>query len=101
MARIDPFIERLFAERADRLELTAGQGATVHGPRGAQPLIRQPLTAAQIAGALVEIVPEELRAGFPRQGTSTFGYDGPAGAVEIRIDVSGAAIRATIVPAVR
>ena len=56
MARIDPFIERLFSDKADRLELVVGQGATLHGSRGAQLLIRQPLTAAQIAGAISEIV---------------------------------------------
>jgi len=101
MARIDPFIERLFAEQAERLEMTVGQGATIHGPRGSQALIRQPLTATQIAGAISEIVPEQLRAGFPRPGATTFPYAGPAGPVEIRIDVAGAAIRATIVPSGR
>jgi twitching motility protein PilT len=100
MARIDPFIERLYADQAERLELTVGQGAMLHGPRGAQPLIKQPLTAAQIAGALSEILPEELRAGFPRQGATAFGYAGTAGPVEIRVEASGAAIRATIVPMV-
>ncbi|HSM93871.1 MAG TPA: type IV pilus twitching motility protein PilT [Anaeromyxobacteraceae bacterium] len=98
MARIDPFIERLVAEQADRLEMSAGQGAMIHGPRGPQPLIRQPLTAAQIAGALAEIVPEELRAGFPRPGRTSFAYDGPHGAVEVRVEATGGSIRATIVP---
>jgi twitching motility protein PilT len=98
MARIDPFIERLYADQAERLELTVGQGAMLHGPRGAQPLIKQPLTAAQIAGALSELVPDDLRAGFPRQGVMGFGYAGPAGPVEIRVEANGAAIRAIIVP---
>ena len=52
MARIDPFIERLFSEQAERLEMTVGQGAMIHGPRGSQALIRQPLTATQISGAI-------------------------------------------------
>jgi hypothetical protein len=81
MARIDPFIERLFSDQAERLELTVGQGAMLHGPRGPQPLIKQPLTAAQIAGALSEIVPEDQRLGFPRAGSTVFAYDGPAGQV--------------------
>jgi twitching motility protein PilT len=101
MARIDPFIERLFAEQAERLEMTVGQGATIHGPRGSQALIKQPLTATQIAGAISEILPEALRSGFPRQGVTTFPYDGPAGPVEIRVEVAGAALRATIVPSGR
>ena len=101
MARIDPFLERLVAEKADRLELSVGQGAMVHGPRGPKPLLRQPLSAAQIAGALSEIVPDDLRAGFPRQGATTFGYDGPLGAFDVRIEVSGGTIRATITPAAR
>jgi twitching motility protein PilT len=101
MARIDPFIERLFADGAERLDLTVGQGATLQGPRGAQPLIKQPLTAAQIAGAISEIVPEELRAGFPRPGATAFGYDGPAGPVEVRVEAGAGGIRATIVPARR
>jgi len=101
MARIDPFIERLFAEQAERLELTVGQGATLHGPRGAQPLIKQPLTAAQIAGALSEIVPDDLRTGFPRAGATEFNYASPTGPVEIRVESSGAAIRASIAPMAR
>jgi twitching motility protein PilT len=98
MARIDPFIERLFSDQAERLELSAGQGALVHGPRGSQPLIKQPLTAAQIAGALSEIVPEEHRTGFPQQGATSFLYASPSGTVEVRVACSGAAIKALIVP---
>jgi twitching motility protein PilT len=97
MARLDPFIERLVSEPGRELSLETGAGATLASARGAVPLIRQPLTTAQIVGAIGEMVPEDMKAGFPRPGTTVFPYLAPAGAVEVRLEVEGATARARIV----
>jgi twitching motility protein PilT len=96
MARLDPLIERLIAEPGSELSLETGQGAILAGPRGPQLLIKQPLTTQQIVGALTEILPEDLRPGFPRAGATVFNYLAPAGAVEVRFELSGALARAQV-----
>jgi twitching motility protein PilT len=96
MARLDPFIDRLFAESASELVLEAGTGAVLATPRGAVPLIRQPLTGAQILGALGEIVPASARAALARPGATAFPYVAPAGAVEVRVEVKDGGARAVV-----
>ncbi|HTN53721.1 MAG TPA: type IV pilus twitching motility protein PilT [Anaeromyxobacter sp.] len=98
MPRIDAFIDRLFAETAQELRLESGSGAVLATARGPVPLLRQPLTAAQIVGAFAEVVPADLRPGFPRPGVTAFPYLAPAGQVEMRIDVSEGGVRAMVSP---
>ncbi len=97
MARLDPLIERLFAEPGSELSLETGQGAALSTSRGPQLLIKQPLTTPQIVGALAEILPEDLRPGFPRPGPTVFDYLAPAGPVEVRFALDGAMARAQVV----
>ncbi len=96
MARLDPLIDRLFAEPGSELSLETGQGACLASPRGSQLLIKQPLTTPQIVGALTEILPEDLRPGFPQPGPTVFNYLAPAGAVEVRFSLEGAMARAQV-----
>jgi len=98
MARLDTVIERLLAEPAGALSLETGQGALLASARGEQALIKQPLTTPQIVGALAEIVPEDLRAGFPRPGSTIFNYLSPSGPVEVRFELAGAVARVQVVP---
>jgi twitching motility protein PilT len=98
MARLDPFIERLFAESARELRLDAGGGAVLAAPGGAVPLLKQALTAQQILGALAEIVPDDRREGFPRPGLTVFPYRSPHGAVEIRLEVADGTAHAIVSP---
>ncbi len=97
MARLDPLIDRLFSDPGSELSLETGQGAVLASPRGQQLLIKQPLTTAQIVGALTEILPEDLRPGFPRPGPTAFNYLAPAGPVEVRFELAGAMARAQVV----
>jgi twitching motility protein PilT len=101
MPRLDPFIDRLFAEAAGELNLQSGAGAVLASARGQLPLLRQPLSHAQIVGAVAEILPDDQRDGFPRPGVTAFRYLSPAGAVEIRLEVSGGAARLSVVPSAR
>ncbi len=68
-----PFIERLFSEPARELTLETGQGAAARV--GARPPSRSSSSRSppqQIVGALAEIVPDDLRAGFPQPGLTVF-----------------------------
>ncbi|HEX9399887.1 MAG TPA: type IV pilus twitching motility protein PilT [Anaeromyxobacter sp.] len=98
MPRLDPFIDRLFSESARELTLESGAGAVLAAARGAVPLIRQSLTLQQVVGAVGEIVPDDLRAGFPRAGLTVFPYAAPSGAVEVRLDVQDGRARVVVVP---
>jgi twitching motility protein PilT len=97
MARLDPLIDRLFSDPGSELSLETGQGAVLSSPRGPQLLIKQPLTTPQIVGALTEILPEDLRPGFPRPGQTAFNYLAPGGPVEVRFELAGAMARAQVV----
>jgi twitching motility protein PilT len=94
MARLDLLIERLFAEGGDELLLSTGAGVALATARGPVALIRQPLTTAQIVGAVAEILPDDERVGFPRP--VAFPYRAPAGPVELRFLVNGPAVQARI-----
>jgi twitching motility protein PilT len=96
MARLDPLIDRLFSDTGSELSLETGQGALLSSPRGSQLLIKQPLTTPQIVGALTEILPEDLRPGFPRPGPTLFNYLAPGGPVEVRFELAGAVARAQV-----
>jgi twitching motility protein PilT len=99
MARLDPFIERLFSESARELRLETGAGAVLAAPRGPVPLVRQALSAQQIVGVISEIVPDDQRDGFPRPGLTVFPYVSPHGAVEIRLEmIADGAARAVVSP---
>lgn len=98
MARLDPFIERLFSESASELLLETGAGAVLACPRGPVSLIKQPLTAQQILGALAEVLPDDRRDGFPAPGTTVFPYVSPHGTVEVRLEVADGKTRAVVSP---
>jgi twitching motility protein PilT len=98
MARLDPLIDRLVSEFARELSLQSGAGAILSAPHGEVPIIKQPLTTQQIVGALTEILPADLKAGFPRAGTTVFRYLAPAGAVEVRVEYGDGRIRAVVSP---
>jgi twitching motility protein PilT len=98
MARIDAFIERLFQESAQELRLVTGAGAVLAAARGAVPLLKQPLTTPQIVGAIAEIVPADLKAGFPRPGVTAFPYRSPAGPVDVRLEVGDGSVTALVTP---
>jgi twitching motility protein PilT len=98
VARLDTVIERLLSEPAGELSLETGQGALLNSPRGQRALIKQPLTTPQIVGAISEIVPDDQRGGFPRPGQTIFNYLSPAGAVEVRFELSGALARVQLSP---
>ncbi len=97
MARLDAIIQLLLSDPGGELTFASGEGATLVTPRGRQTPIKQPLTTAQIVGALSEVVPDDLRATFPRPGPTEFTYLAPGGPVAIRFELAGAVARARVV----
>src|SRR5215813_746706 len=63
---------------------------------GEVPVLRQQLTAQQVAGVFAELVPSEMRSTFPAPGTTRFEYGAPAGRVAVTFERNGAQVRATV-----
>src|SRR5262245_17529677 len=63
---------------------------------GEVPVLRQQLTAQQVAGVFAELVPSEMRSNFPAPGTTRFEYGAPAGRVAVTFERNGAQVRATV-----
>ena len=76
-----------------------GAPALMRTATGEVPVLRQQLTAQQIAGVFAELVPGEMRNSFPAPGVSSFEYGAPAGRVAVSFERNGAQVRATVRPA--
>jgi twitching motility protein PilT len=99
VARLDPIFERLIQEQGVELTFNAGAPALMRTSSGSVPVLRQQLTAQQIAGVFAELVPSEMRATFPAPGTTRFEYGAPAGRLEVVFERNGGQVRATVRPA--
>ena len=98
MARLDPIFERLLREGTELL-FEAGSPALMRASSGDVPVLRQLLTAQQIAGIFAEVVPSEMRSSFPAPGVTTFEYGAPAGRVAVTFERNGGQVRAMVRPA--
>jgi len=100
VARLDPIFERLLREGTELL-FDTGSPAVMRTGAGDVPVLRQLLTAQQIAGIFSEVVPSEMRTVFPAPGLTTFEYGAPAGRVAVRFERNGGQVRAMVRPADR
>src|SRR5262249_14342226 len=66
---------------------------------GEVPVLRQQLTAQQIAGVFAEVVPSEMRATFPAPGVTKFEYGAPAGRVAVTFERNAGQVKALVRPA--
>ncbi|HZX43650.1 MAG TPA: ATPase, T2SS/T4P/T4SS family, partial [Myxococcaceae bacterium] len=98
MARLDPIFERLLKEGTELL-FDTGAPALMRTGAGDVPVLRQQLTAQQIAGVFAELVPSEMRTAFPAPGTTRFEYGAPAGRVVVSFERNGGNVRAVVRPA--
>ncbi|HZI13278.1 MAG TPA: type IV pilus twitching motility protein PilT [Myxococcus sp.] len=98
MARLDIVIEKLYREAGQELVFASGSGVSMRTSAGLVPVLKQNLTAQQLIGALSELVPADLRAGFPEDGVTQFPYLSPAGAVKVWLENSGGQLKATMTP---
>src|SRR5262249_20749166 len=99
VARLDPIFERLFKEQGKELIFDAGAAAILRGPAGEIPVLRQQLTAQQIAGVFAELVPDDLRPNFPAPGVTRFDYAFAGGRVSIAFERIEGRVRAVVRPA--
>ena len=98
MARLDPIFERLHRERGSELVFVSGQPVLMRTAGGDIPVLRQQLTSQQIAGVFAELVPAEIRNGFPSAGVTRFAYEAPAGRVAVIFERKEAVVRALVRP---
>ncbi|HET6983074.1 MAG TPA: type IV pilus twitching motility protein PilT, partial [Myxococcaceae bacterium] len=95
MARLDPIFERLLREGTELL-FDTGAPAIMRTAGGEVPVLRQQLTAQQIAGVFAEVVPSEMRNNFPAPGVTTFEYGAPAGRVAVSFERNAGQVRAMV-----
>ncbi len=98
MARLDPIFERLHRERGSELVFASGQPVVMRTPGGDVAVLRQQLTSQQIAGVFAELVPPDIRNGFPAAGVTRFGYEAPGGRVAVLFERKEAVVRALVRP---
>jgi twitching motility protein PilT len=98
LARLDPIFERLHRERGSELVFASGQPVVMRTPGGDVSVLRQQLTSQQIAGVFAELVPPEIRSGFPSAGVTRFAYEAPAGRVAVLFERKEAVVRALVRP---
>lgn len=98
MARLDPIFERLHRERGSELVFASGQPVVMRTASGDVPVLRQQLTSQQIAGVFAELVPGDIRNGFPSAGLTRFGYEAPAGRVAVLFERKEGQVRALVRP---
>ncbi|MGZ6142598.1 MAG: hypothetical protein ACXWLM_04625, partial [Myxococcales bacterium] len=99
MARLDPFIDLIFKEKAEVLLLESGAPASIVKGDAIRAAMQRSLTTAQIAGACAELVPVYQRETFSIFEPHDFEYQAPSGRVRVRIEPSGEGVRATFEPA--
>jgi twitching motility protein PilT len=98
LARLDPIFERLHRERGSELVFASGQPVLMRTATGDVPVLRQQLTSQQIAGVFAELVPQDIRNGFPSAGITRFAYEAPAGKVAVLFERKEALVRALVRP---
>jgi twitching motility protein PilT len=99
LARLDPIFDRLFKEQGTELVFAAGAAAIMRTGSGDVPVLRQQLTAQQIAGVFAELTPEDIRPSFPAPGLTRFEYAAPGGRVAISFERLDGRVRALVRPA--
>ena len=98
MARLDRFIQVMYEQRADSLQLTAGQPAALVTNGATRAITKDPLNDGQIVTLLREIAGEAAgRLGGP--APVTFGYRAPSGEVLVEIAPAAEGSRAVVRPA--
>src|SRR5260370_6352870 len=98
MARLDPFIELMFNEKAEVLLLETGASAALVQGDTIRTAMQRTLTTAQIAGACAELVPAYQRDTFNALEPQDFEYRSPLGRVRVRLEPEGEGIPATLQP---
>jgi twitching motility protein PilT len=97
VARLDRFIQVMHEQRADALQLTTGQPASLVTSGATRAITKDPLSDGQIVGLVREIAGEaasRLGSGAP----VGFGYQAPSGEVRVELTPAAEGARAILRP---
>jgi twitching motility protein PilT len=97
MAQLDRFLNLLVSNKATALSLAEGDVATLMIKDSPRPVMKQPLTSAQILTLVREIAPGNAPAAFDAQGKMQFEYASVDGTFEVAVIQNGK-ISARIAP---
>src|SRR5215831_13308216 len=82
---IDRFVSALHRESGDELLLESGKTGRVRVRGQERVLLAQEVRTEQIELLLREVVPEDCRRSYEREGETSFPYRAPTGAVVVRV----------------
>jgi twitching motility protein PilT len=85
VARLDRLIQVLHEQRADALQLAAGEPASLVGDGTRRPLTRDPLTDVQILALVREVASPDLARRLSGGEALEFVYQAPSGAVRVEL----------------
>ncbi|MGH7602853.1 MAG: type IV pilus twitching motility protein PilT [Gemmatimonadaceae bacterium] len=97
MAQLDRFLNLLVSNKATELHLSEGDVATVLIKDSARPVMKQPLTSAQILNLVREIAPPNTPRTLDVHGGLRFEYSSSDGTFEVALTQNGK-ISARIIP---
>ncbi len=98
MAHLDRFLAVLISNKATALLLPEGDVATLTIGGSARPVMKQPLTSAQILTLVREIAPPNSPHGLDAQGGLRFAYASPDGTFQVSLSQAGGKVSALIEP---
>jgi twitching motility protein PilT len=85
VARLDRLIQVLHEQRADALQLAAGEPASLVSDGARRPLTRDPLTDVQILALVREVASPDMAPRLSGSEALEFVYQAPSGAVRVEI----------------
>jgi twitching motility protein PilT len=89
MAQLDRFLNLLVSNKATALNLSEGEIATLTIRDSARPVMKQPLTSAQILNLVREISPGNAPPALDAQGGARFDYSSSDGLFEVVLTQNG------------
>ena len=89
MAQLDRFLNLLKTNNASALILAEGDVATVMIKDSPRPVMKQPLTSAQILTLVREIAPTDKPHALDAKGAASFEYSSPDGTFEVTLTQNG------------
>src|SRR5919112_2680941 len=96
MPQLDRYLAAAVANRAQALQLTENDLATLLKDGVPRPITKQPLTGAQLLALLREIAPPEVGKQLEAGGSASFAYTSSDGAFAVRVGPQGGKWQATL-----
>ena len=97
-ARLDPFVDRLFREKADQLRLSPDEPVVLIKSGKAMRLSKNPITGEQISALLIEVAPPGVAANLEEGTEAKFRYPSSLGGVQVQVVGTTGGMSAVISP---